>query len=257
MKIILALLISATCFGQGKQNVIQTGTVDAHSAVWIPPTATFASPPSSPPTGAVFTFTDAATVGSCTGGGSALATCRWSGSAYQAVGGGGGGGGTPGGSDGQAQINSSGAFAGQASIWSGGTLKQRAVECATGTISSTTIAALGAVGFGEITIQTGVAGTTRLEQILISETTRFTGTAWTALTASMGRTGPTTNAEFTGVAVPLMQSSGDANFWSARPIPPQLGATYTIVVNFNATGGLMNAATAGLLTWEVCGYAAR
>jgi hypothetical protein len=58
----------------------------------IPPNATFASPPSSPVTGQEFTFTDASAAGVCTGGGTSLAKCRWSGSAYVAVGGGGGGG---------------------------------------------------------------------------------------------------------------------------------------------------------------------
>src|ERR1035437_3456796 len=100
MRFSILLMFAAACFGQGKQNVSQTGVVDAHGANWIPPTATFASPPSSPPTGAVYIFTDASAVGTCSGGGSAIATCRWSGSAWIAVGGGGGGG-TAGGSTGQ------------------------------------------------------------------------------------------------------------------------------------------------------------
>src|ERR1035441_5112930 len=113
MRCMVGLMIAAACFGQGKQNVVQTGMVDAHGANWIPPTATFASTPGSPATGSVYIFTDASAVGTCSGGGSALATCRWSGSAWSAVGGGGGGGGTAGGSTGQVQVNSSSSLAGQ------------------------------------------------------------------------------------------------------------------------------------------------
>ena len=95
MRFIVALLIAAACFGQARQNVVQTGTVDARGANWLPPSSTFASPPATPATGSVYIFTDASAVGTCSGGGSSLATCRWSGSAWAAVGGGGGGGGAP------------------------------------------------------------------------------------------------------------------------------------------------------------------
>jgi hypothetical protein len=54
-----------------------------------------------------------------------------------------------------------------------------------------------------------------------------------------------------------MVSSGDANYVSTRPIPPQITGTYNIVLNFAVTGGYVSAATAGSLTWEVCSYAAR
>jgi hypothetical protein len=120
MSLISALAISVACFGQGKQNMVQTGMVDAHGASWIPPTSTFAATPPSPTPGSVYIFTDASAVGACSGGGTALASCRWSGSAWSPVSGGtSGGSGTPGGSSGQAQINSGGTFAGQASIFSG------------------------------------------------------------------------------------------------------------------------------------------
>jgi hypothetical protein len=72
----------------------------------------------------------------------------------------------------------------------------------------------------------------------------------------MGRPG-SNKYEMTGTQVPLMVSSGDANFWTARPMPPQLTGTYNLVLNFSVTSGNVNAATAGSLTWEVCGYAAR
>lgn len=93
MKLLLVFLLALACFGQGLENVPLTGTVNQSAAKVIPPVATFGSPPSSPPTGAVYIFTDAVSLGTCTGGGSAKATCRWSGSAWEATGGGGGGGG--------------------------------------------------------------------------------------------------------------------------------------------------------------------
>ena len=254
MRLAISVLMAAACFGQGKQNVVQTGMVDAHGANWIPPTARFASQPGSPATGSVYIFTDASAVGACSGGGSALATCRWSGTSWEAVGGGGGGAAAAG-SSGQMQVNSSGSFAGQASVYSGGTLVQRAVECASGIVDYTTLRAMSSGTSVEATIQTGIPGTMRWDQVLVSETTQFAGV--TGLSVSMGRPGATTHDEMTGAMVPLMVSSGDANFWSTRPIPPQLTGTYNVVLNFSVTSGNVNAATAGVLTWEVCGYAAR
>lgn len=226
MRCMVVLLTAAACFGQSKMNVAQSGTV-------IPLQATFASPPSNPATGAEYTFTDASSVGVCSGGGSALAKCRYSGSGWQAVGGGGG-------------------ASTQASIFSGGTQVQGYVQCAHSTVSYTALTA--AASNQEITIQTGISGNARWDQIMVSETTQFAGA--TGLTVSMGRPG-TNNMELTGAQVPLMASSGDANYWTARPIPPQLTGTYSIVLNFAVTSGNVNAATAGALTWEVCGYAAR
>jgi hypothetical protein len=235
MRFIITLLVAAACFGQGKQNVVQSGIVDAHGANWIPPTSTFASSPSSPATGSVYIFTDASAVGTCSGGGSALASCRWSGSAWAAVGGGGGG-------------------LSQASIFSGGTRLQRAVECASGTVYSASLTA--AAANQEITIQTGISGNVRYASVLLSETTRFASAA--GLTVSVGRPGSTTHAELTnGINFPLQASTDDFNYLSTHPIPPQITGTYDIVLNFAVTSGNVNAASAGVLTWEVCGYAAR
>ncbi len=126
-----------------------------------------------------------------------------------------------------------------------------AVPCSTGSIPYTSLTTAGPSQ--EITIQTGVLGSTRWDHVLVSETTQFTGT--TGLTVSMGRPGAN-DMEMTGALVPLMVSSGDANYLAARPIPPQLSGTYSIVLNFAVSSGNVNAATAGSLTWEVCGYAA-
>jgi hypothetical protein len=232
MRCTVVLLTAAACFAQSKGNIGQTGLVDAHGANWIPPTSTFASPPSSPAAGSVYIFTDASAVGTCSGGGSSLATCRWSSSAWSSVGGGGGG-------------------SSDASIFSGGTQVLRSVQCASGTASYTALTA--AAANQEVTIQTGISGNVRWDQVMVSETAQFAGT--TGLTVSMGRPG-TNNYEMTGTRVPLMVSSGDANFWTARAMPPQLTGTYAIVLNFSVTSGNVNAATAGSLTWEVCGYAA-
>jgi hypothetical protein len=150
------------------------------------------------------------------------------------------------------QINSSGSFAGQASIFSGGTLAQRAMECTAGTTSYSALTA--AAPSQEVTIQTGVSGNVRWDHVTISETTQFAGT--TGLTVSMGRPG-TNNYEMTGAQIPLMVSGGDANSWTSRPIPPQLTGTYSIVLNFAVASGNVNAATAGSVSWEVCGYSVR
>ena len=153
MRLAIALLITAACYGQGTLNLTTTGHRDDSGAMVQPPTRTFASPPSSPVTGSVYIFTDSSAVGTCSGGGSALATCRWSGSAWQA------GGGAGGSSD--------------ASIFSGGAQVLRSIQCASGTTSYTALTA--AAANQEITIQTGISGNVRWDQVMVSETTQFAG----------------------------------------------------------------------------------
>ena len=252
MRFTIALLTAVACFGQGEKAVVQSRVVDARAASCLPPMSTVARPTVSPATGVVHIFTDASAVGTRSDGGNAIQTYRWIGSEWSVVSSGGGVGGTAGGSTGQAQVSPSGSFAGAASIFSGGTPIQRAIECAYGTTSFTSLTA--AAPSQEITIQTGISGNVRWDQVTVSETTQFSGT--TGLTISMGRPG-TNNYEMTGALVPLMVSSADANYWTARPIPPQLTGTYSVVLNFAVTSGNVNAATAGALTWEVCGYSAR
>jgi hypothetical protein len=70
-----------------------TGYSDFSAGRLRVPEATFASQPGSLQAGQEFLFTDAAAAGTCAGGGSAKALCRWSGSAWEAIGGGSGGGG--------------------------------------------------------------------------------------------------------------------------------------------------------------------
>ncbi len=82
----LLFLCALSVFGQSKKNEVQTGVVDARALMWLPPSATFASPPSSPAAGAVYIFTDASAGGTCAGGGTSLAACRWSGAAWVPVG---------------------------------------------------------------------------------------------------------------------------------------------------------------------------
>ena len=397
------LIIAAACFGQGKQNVVQTGTVDAHGANWRFPESTFAGLPSaaSGNTGWRYTVTDCLTSACTAGGGSVQADLRSTGSAWVVISGGGSGGspmvgaanhvqttdgagnpadggctmtlatglncppqggaaaayafvqgtsntppansvliqaptsvptafditlwsaptagfvvasganpsvllpraiagsdlpnpsastlggveskdctgsghilkigtdgvpvcsadsgsgGTPGGSSGQMQLNSSGSFGGQASVFDAGTMVQTGVECRHGTVSYTALTA--AASSQEITILGGttpLSGNLRYAGVLMSETTQFAST--TGLTVSLGRPGSTTHAEMTNSALmPLMVSGSDANFVSTRPAPPIIASTYSLVLNFAVTSGFVNAATAGSLTWEVCAYAAR
>ena len=262
MRFTIVLIFSAACFGQGKQNVFQTGVVDAHGANWIPPTSTFASPPSSPLGGSVYIFTDASAVGSCSGGGSALAFCRWSGSAWTAV----GGGGTAAGSDGQMQVNSGGSFAAQASGFSGGASRvyQRGMECATGTVSLSggtwtypggTVAAAAATS-QEIAIITGLTGDMRYARTLLAESTQFTSPTVTATKMSLGRAGNSTDDELLP-QTSFMVSSGNAWFAEDRPQTPILGTanTYSIVLAVRTNGGKVSALTAGAAYYEVCGYA--
>ena len=88
------LIIAAACFGQGKQNVLQTGLVDAHGASWRFPESTFAGLPSaaSGNTGWRYTVTDCLTSACTAGGGSVQADLRSTGSAWVVISGGGGGG---------------------------------------------------------------------------------------------------------------------------------------------------------------------
>lgn len=228
MKLCIAALVVASAFGQGKQNVIKTGTSDESALTRLDPSSTYASRPGSPVNKQVWIMTDKL----CDGTGSGPSNCRWNGSIWETIGGGGSGGtGTPSGATGSVQTNAGGGnFGGQSSIFSGGTLKQRAVECASGSVPYTTLNALADGVAGEVPIQTGISGNARWDQVKVSETAQFAGV--NGLTVSMGRPGSSTNDEMSGSMVPLMVSSGDSNFWSTRPIPPQLTSTYSIVLNF-------------------------
>ena len=119
MRFIIGLLIAAACFGQGKQNVIQTGIVDAHGANWRFPEGTFAGlpTPAANNTGWCYTVTDCLTSACTAGSGSVQADVRSTGSAWVVI------------SDGGGEGSS------QASIFSGRILLQKAVECAHGTTS--------------------------------------------------------------------------------------------------------------------------
>ncbi len=144
------------------------------------------------------------------------------------------------------------ALPGTSRLFPNGTPVAGSVQCTYGTTDYTALTA--AAPSQEVVIQTGVSGSVRWEQVTLSETTQFAGA--TGLRVSMGRPG-SNHSEMTGTQFPLTVSSGDANFWTTRPIPPQLTSTYSIVLNFAVTSGNVNKVTAGVLTWELCGYAAR
>jgi hypothetical protein len=197
----------------------------------VPAFGSWANRPGSAATGTVYTVTDDASAGACTGGGSAVTQCRWNGNAWAALGVGGGSD-TP--------------------IFTGGTQVQHLVQCAHGAINYND-AGLTATSSAEIGILTGISGNVRWDQVLVSPVTAFTGGAATLPTVSMGRPG-TNNSEMTGALVPV--GSGSAP-WTARPIPPQLTGTYGLVLNFSVATGVLNTFTAGALYWEACGYAAQ
>src|SRR5450755_1811820 len=78
----------------------------------VPAAGTWANRPGSAAAGTVYTVTDDASAGACTGGGSAVTQCRWNGNAWAALG-------AAGGSD--------------TPIFTGGTPVQHLVQCAHGT----------------------------------------------------------------------------------------------------------------------------
>jgi hypothetical protein len=79
--------LSATYSTKAGTNTM-IGFSDFSGGRWRLPEATFANAPGSPQTGQAWLFTDASTAGTCAGGGSAMAQCRWTGSAWGAIGGG-------------------------------------------------------------------------------------------------------------------------------------------------------------------------
>jgi hypothetical protein len=126
------------------------------------------------------------------------------------------------------------------------------ITCDTGTINYTSF---GAVTSQEITVVTGAPGTYRYTSVVISESTQFGGGSSTGLTVSMGRPGGN-DAELTGgVNIPLMISSGSANFQDFVPPPPILTGNYNLVLNFIGDGThLLNTFTSGAVIWEACHY---
>jgi len=88
-----ALIFMMCCFGQSKQNVLQTGLVDAHGASWRFPESTFAGLPTAAAgnTGWRYTVTDCLTSTCTAGGGSVQADLRSTGSVWVVISGGGGG----------------------------------------------------------------------------------------------------------------------------------------------------------------------
>ena len=217
------------------------------------PESTFASPPGTPVTGQVFLFTDASALGVCGGTGTSFAICRWSGAAWATV----TGGGVPGGNTGEMQVNTSGSFAGQATVFASGSKSQRAVECSTGTIAYSAL--ISAAQTQEVSILTGMTGKFRPVSVILQEATKFASSSITAASASMGRT--SVDTDFIPY-LSIMSAAAPQNFYADRPGPPILGTgTYTLVVQVTSDGvhnlgtGAASNFSAGALNWEVCGYA--
>ena len=230
------MLCGATMYGQ-----TLNGTLSAGTGTFIPPQATFASAPSSPPTGAEYTFTDASAAGVCTGGGTSIAKCRWSGSTWQAVGGGGGGGSivSPGGITSLSYSNA--AFS-------------TAAQCAA------------------VTIVSGISSTFRFAgKTIIQEDTQFTVSGSPTLVAGQGLTfsiGTTATCTVSPCANNIMPPlglavSGGQNYISDTPNEPQLTpasgtpTTYSLYGYICAPSGTNLSAytfTAGRIQIEVAGY---
>jgi len=242
MRLTIAFLIAVSCFAQAGQNVATpAGSYrDDRLTTWLAPSKTRAALfalTASAHTNERYTVTDCTTSSCTVGGGTIAADFRSDGTSW-------------------VMVSGAGGSSSQASIFSGGTKVQRSVECTAGTVTATTLRSQAAGLSAEITILANQSGDTRFDQVLVSETTIFAG--GTGLTVSMGRPGDSDHDELTGTAMPLQVSSGDGNYWSSRPIPPQLGTTYPIVLNFAVTSGNVNGiSVGGVLTWEVCAYAAR
>jgi hypothetical protein len=125
---------------------------------------------------------------------------------------------------------------------------QQILNCAVGTVS---YSSFGATGVQQVPILVGVSGDVRYAGITISETTKFNNI--TGLRVSMGRPGTTSMGEMVDNFA-LGVSSGDINFYNFVPQRPQLTSTYTVVLTFTVPSGLLNVASAGVVTWEVCGF---
>ena len=236
-----------------------TGYNNVSGGQWRPPESTVGGlPTAATNSGKVFLVTDASAAGSCgTGGGTTRELCRSNGTNYECIGNcasGGGGGGTPGGSNGQMQVNSSGSFGGQAFVLSGGTF-QRGVECATGTTSYSALTANSVSQ--EVTIVTAVPMKFRFTHMLVQEATQFASAGVSAVTVSAGRSGVDTDVI---PVLALKQASAPQNYWYDRPGLPVAGTTtYDLVLQFVGSSALGTGSasnfTAGAINWEVCGFA--
>jgi len=133
-----------------------------------------------------------------------------------------------------------------------------AIKCESGSLKAGVDLTADA-SYQETVIMSNLPGETRWEQVTICATERFLGQ--TKVTASMGRPG-TNNIEMTGVEVPMENSSGNYNCWTARPAVPQFIGPYDIALNvkvYTAVDGALlpgkiNMLTTGSLTWEACRY---
>ncbi len=252
MRLTIAMLIAAACFGQGKQNMTQTGFIDAHAASWRFPESTYAGlpAPAAANTGWRYTVTDCLTGGCTAGGGSVVVDLRSDGSAWAAISGGGG------------------AAASQSVLGGGGSATfQRQTECATGTVTLSNVsgtmtwtwpggtAVAAGSGLQEIPIITGLNGNMRYGHVLVAESTQFAGSGITGTKVSLGRPGSTNDELLPQTS--FMQSSGNSWFAFDRPQPPVIGVsnTYGLVLAVRTAGGNVSGLTAGAAYYEVCGYA--
>ena len=129
-------------------------------------------------------------------------------------------------------------------------------SCRCGTVDARSLSAK--ANSQEIPILTGLAGGYRFDHILVRETAKFTSSSVTKLSVGVGRAnlGADVISPF-----PLMSAYAPNNYWSDRPVPPQLSGAYDLVLYFEATSALGDGTAsnlgAGTVAWEICGYNVR
>ena len=130
---------------------------------------------------------------------------------------------------------------------------QSSATCRCGTVAASSLTAPSVSQ--EVPILTALQGNFRFDHVLVQETTRFSSESADSLVVGVGRASLGSD-----VVSPFALESNSApnNFWYERPTPPQLTGSYDLVLNFKASSplgdGNVSNFSAGVLTWEVCGY---
>ncbi len=106
----------------------------------------------------------------------------------------------------------------------------------------------------EVPMISGLAGTFRIEHILIQETQRFASELVNRLAVTARpKVGEDFISEFE-----LKSETAPQNFAHERPVTPPLSGTYDLILRFTGSSPLaiqgVSNFGAGSLRWEVCGY---
>ena len=129
---------------------------------------------------------------------------------------------------------------------------QSSETCRCGTVAASSLTAPSVSQ--EVPILTALQGNFRFDHVLVQETTRFSSESADSLVVGVGRASLGSDV----VSPFALESNSANNFWYERPTPPQLTGSYDLVLNFKASSplgdGYVSNFSAGVLTWEVCGY---